>query len=351
MEAFRAAAEEEGATMYAMAEVEDVYDEPAPPERLVRAHLWARRPDRERYEQRGECESEPTVSVRAGHRWWYYRPEEGVTAHDDREVGNGAASEHEHLLDPWRLASTLEFEPLGAGSRAGRHVHRARGRPRPSDPDASWSLHPLGSGAHEYELEVDAERGVLLRVESRRDGLPFSVTEIHRARFDHPLNESLFPPHPPSELPLSHHEDGRLVHHLSVDEAAAMVPFDVYVLAAAPPDWTLDVSYAEGYGHSGAHVHLRYRAANASYGLSITQSTPEGHGDLAPSTSDIEGWEDIERNGRSMHLRPRTEHFPQSHLQMILGATALTVISDELSGDALVRLAADMVRGPDAPPV
>ena len=71
---------------------------------------------------------------------------------------------------------------------------RARATPRPIDPedDRSSELHPLGLGADEYELEVDADRGMLLRVEARFEGQAFSIVEATEVHFDPAFDTETF---------------------------------------------------------------------------------------------------------------------------------------------------------------
>jgi hypothetical protein len=67
--------------------------------------------------------------------------------------------------------------------RAGRDVLLVRAVPRVSEGFSSWDLHALGEGADEYELEVDAERGILLRAEARRDRQSIQVyVDFRRGR-------------------------------------------------------------------------------------------------------------------------------------------------------------------------
>ena len=51
---------------------------------------------------------------------------------------------------------------------------------------------PLWWGADDYELVIDAERGVLLRLASRFGGRAFDVTEILDIDFDEALPDDTF---------------------------------------------------------------------------------------------------------------------------------------------------------------
>ncbi len=55
-------------------------------------------------------------------------------------------------------------------------------------------VHGLGAGAHDYELLVDAERGVLLRSEARLEGRAFRTIEVTSIRFDGRVDDGVFEP-------------------------------------------------------------------------------------------------------------------------------------------------------------
>lgn len=57
-----------------------------------------------------------------------------------------------------------------------------------------WDYPPesLWCGANDYELMVDAERGVILRLASRLDGRPFDVVEVLDIGFDEAFPEGVF---------------------------------------------------------------------------------------------------------------------------------------------------------------
>lgn len=51
---------------------------------------------------------------------------------------------------------------------------------------------PLWWGADEYEVLVDAERGVILRCASRIGGEDFDALEVEEISYDEPLPEDVF---------------------------------------------------------------------------------------------------------------------------------------------------------------
>jgi hypothetical protein len=70
----------------------------------------------------------------------------------------------------------------GQMSWAGREAIRRVGIPPVVEQD--WDPDPLSWGADEYELLVDAERGVILRCANKLEGRDFDVLEIQEISFD-----------------------------------------------------------------------------------------------------------------------------------------------------------------------
>jgi hypothetical protein len=92
-------------------------------------------------------------------------------------------------------------------------------------------LHPLGAGAEEYELVVDAEHGFLLRAEARLHGNPFQVLEMTEVRVDEELPVSVFIPENPEGEGFQFFDP---VRFLLLSELPSAVPFKVFVPAEPP---------------------------------------------------------------------------------------------------------------------
>jgi hypothetical protein len=60
------------------------------------------------------------------------------------------------------------------------------------EPEPERDLEPLWWGADEYEVVVDAERGVLLRLASRLNGEDFDALEVEEIHFDERFGEDVF---------------------------------------------------------------------------------------------------------------------------------------------------------------
>ena len=93
-------------------------------------------------------------------------------------------------------------------------------------------------GADELRLEVDAERGALLRIESRFEGHPFTLSEALEIAFDEQLPEDtfVFTP-PPGEEVRSVAARFPVQHDLTIEQAVALAPFTVWIPARMPADW------------------------------------------------------------------------------------------------------------------
>ncbi len=84
----------------------------------------------------------------------------------------------------------LELRDEGELTWAGREAVRLVGVPPVVEHE--WNLDPLWWGADEYEVVVDAERGVLLRTASRLGGEDFEALEIEEIQFDERFEKDVF---------------------------------------------------------------------------------------------------------------------------------------------------------------
>jgi outer membrane lipoprotein-sorting protein len=229
--AVAAHAKRSGAQSYATGRREDG----APAEHEERTRFWWQRPDSIRLEPEGPHHppGHPTLVVRVGTTWWSYSPRTGaMTNEGDEHQSQGAGDELLAMLDPAAFIGLLDLEVTGRGERARRPVLLVTARPRTvsrRDP-FGFALHHLGLGADEYTLEVDAQRGVLLRVEARVGGHAFQVTEAVEIAFDAALDHALFrfTPPPGEETRPVHAVYGRR-RDIPLHEAAAAAPFTVHI--------------------------------------------------------------------------------------------------------------------------
>jgi hypothetical protein len=184
-------------------------------ERLIR--LWFEPPHRWRYEV-GCAGDEPTwTTVVNGQTWWAYEHRtRTLTTNGGRRLSEEAPSPWEllafhepllaELLNPVVIIPYLWLEPRGRTSRAGREAIRVRGLPRREVvPELSPTL--LRLGADEYELLVDAERGVLLQCLAFLAGRVFDRHEVLKIDFDVPMSDDRFLLELPPETALQHVAD------------------------------------------------------------------------------------------------------------------------------------------------
>ena len=93
-----------------------------------------------------------------------------------------------HLLRPLRALTDLRLAPAAPGTIAGRPARVAaatplRGRAGDRAPGPAPSLDALGFGADRYVLGLDAEHGVLLRLEAWHAGSCFARTDVTQIAF------------------------------------------------------------------------------------------------------------------------------------------------------------------------
>jgi hypothetical protein len=83
----------------------------------------------------------------------------------------------------------MDLRVEGPVTWAGREAVRLRGVPVE---EWEYPPEPLWWGADEYEMVVDAERGVLLRTACRLDGEDFDALEVEEIFFDERFGEEVF---------------------------------------------------------------------------------------------------------------------------------------------------------------
>ena len=166
-----------------------------PEEEMEPWSLWRREPDLVRAVF--VVGPQTVTAVWNGGTWWAWSPPQGrMTNSGDPHHGHGMGP-GEGLVEPGELLPFVDLEVLGETSLAGRPAYRLVARPLPPEWPRSGphpELHFLGTGADEYRLTVDAERGLLLRTEARLDGRAFGVIEVGDVEYDQVLDGDVFRP-------------------------------------------------------------------------------------------------------------------------------------------------------------
>jgi hypothetical protein len=319
-------------------------------ESLVR--LWFAPSDRVREER--EDPDGGRLGVRRGRLWWRYDAQNGAMSNQDRpEVGSGIGEEFGWLLDPAAVIGLLDFGQVSPGRRAGRPVLRVRAVPRVIDHGSDEPLWRLGAvGADELGLEVDAERGTLLGVESRFQQQPFAISEVLEISFDEEFPEDtfVFTP-PPGEQVRSITEEFGVRRDMTIEQAVTLAPFIVWIPARLPANWETQIAFAAAQDRPPAvpHVFLHYRASDGTHGVTITES-PADH----PRDVEAEGpggpWREIERDHRQIHVREPAESWQPAQARADYEGTRILISSTDLGAEALADLAAGLVQAPSKPP-
>jgi hypothetical protein len=314
--------------------------------------VWLAPPDRAR-EQR-EDPSGGWLGVRRGRLWWRYDAYNGARSNEDQpEVGTGIGEEFRWLLDPAAAIGLLDFGEISQGRRVGRPTLCVTAVPRELADGYEGPLIRVGAfGADELRLDVDAERGVLLRVEARFEQRPFAISEVLEIAFDErfPEDTFVFTP-PPGEELRSISAQPAVRRDLTIEQAVALAPFAVWIPGRMPAGWEADISFAAEQDRPPAppHVFLHYRARDATHGLSITESPAHG-----PRNDEAEGpggrWRASERNHRPMEIREPAESWQPAQVRMELDGTRLLIHSSDLTAEALADVAGELVRAPSEPP-
>ncbi|MFN2543623.1 MAG: hypothetical protein ABR600_03490 [Actinomycetota bacterium] len=160
----------------------DVDDEP-PTEREGTGRLWVENPSRYRVELRSSGDP-PWVEV--GRRPWLETPRPETYPIPPDTLGL------EEIYDPGLLIAELWLEPAGGGTVAGREGIVVRASPRPTLRAGGMEfLHLDPVLADAYELVIDAERGIVLRLEARVGGELMDLTEVTHVAFDEPIPDEL----------------------------------------------------------------------------------------------------------------------------------------------------------------
>jgi hypothetical protein len=153
--------------------------------------------------------------------------------------------------------------------------------------------HWLPAHADEYELHADPERGVVLLVAGKFEGVVFETDEVTEVAFDEPLDDGLFTYEPRRGEQVRPADP--IVEQLTLAGAVARVPFAVLVPSRLPDPShaVLEVMYHPPRVNGGRpHLTLMYRGDGH---LWLNQSY------MPADLSEYE-WEMVERDGRRMEI-------------------------------------------------
>jgi hypothetical protein len=291
-------------------------------------------------EERGEA-GRLTVGVSDGERWWQVMPEWATVSDEGDGWSTGRVGDClRPYVDPAPLTAGLTLELAGRGEAAGREAILVRAAPRPRPFRAEQEA--LLTGADRHELAVDAARGTLLRTVSFVDDEPAQLLEVVEIAFDEPLDESLFrhEPGPGEEVAKPGEVQAGTV--VSIEEAARLASFPVFVPGSLGHGWRSHVLYTPG--REGTRVRESVTVAlyrdDASHSVTLRQS-------VGPWDSwQTNGTEEAERGGRTL----RVSSGPWRRVLVEQEGTHVELDSGTVEIEALTELALTLVRAPTEPP-
>ena len=153
--------------------------------------VWARKPCRWRIEYDGP----DGANVFVGDLAWSEPPRPPPNAPRRPQVEPSPDALPLEAIDgtvAYTFDPRILLEDLFITRVVGRAEHAGREALRVLAMDEGTPNRLLGWGADDYELLVDAERGVLLRSAARTKGEEFQVTQILEIAFDEDLPEGIF---------------------------------------------------------------------------------------------------------------------------------------------------------------
>jgi hypothetical protein len=318
-----------------------------PSERVETVRIW-RSGDRVREDQHGGPR-DGYYAVRDGEVWWSWDKRMGaISNEDDPSVSGGIGEQLSVMLDPTPLLSALQFRVVGSSQVAGRATIVAQAVPRASDPrrpPRAFELHQLGHGADRYTLEVDAQRGVLLRAVALRGGEPFQEVTTVEIAFDEPIGDELFRFEPPAGEPVQPVGQRPRPQHITAAEAQQRAPFTVLIPDRIPEDWHVHCVFIEPSQRppQPASVLLNYRSDDGHESVSLSQydaSDKPGQYDLMIAS---DGWQTTTHDGTAVQVQSGGPQF-QAHIER--DGTFVFLTSETLSGDRLAAIAAGLKPAP-----
>ncbi len=312
-----------------------------------RWRFWWEPPDRLREEIESELRGQTRTTVLNGELWWTYSPDWGAVSNvelDDEERTHhsaGGGDRFRPLLDPSGLIAVLEFGEVAVeGNRL-----RVRARPRDDleGPPIHFHLHAVG-GADEFELEVDRDIGIVLRMAAFLDSQELASTDLEEIALDEELPEDTFvfvPPPGVEVLPPETMRDRRY----TLEEAAEAAPFPVFFLPELPEgDWRLHVNYSKARRRPPmpVNVWLIYHRADGRGALSLAQR-PVGESAFGWTGYGPPEFEEVARDGVSYTIcQADPELGSQYSVAFDLERTAIQLQSQELDVETLLGLAASL---------
>ncbi len=297
---------------------------------VVQGELWVQKPSKVRVEH-GEY-----VLVVDGDRWWEQGRRFGpVTGQDEGIVRGKLELDHvAFMLDPSCFAGMDGLSVVGTDSVGGRAALRLKS-PAPTDP-AALLFPGIGWACFgpEFELWIDAERGILRRTAERFRGRDYQVVELLNVEFDMPITEEVFTLALPSGQEFRRYEDVS-PQRLTLDEAVRRVPFTIFVpenLPAAAGSWDGEFLFEP----VGVWLALGYvdRQQIPQTRLEITERSG-----AFDDEEDLAGYEALEHAGQPMLVRSAQSQDGVWHSLLLSREGTLISIDSMLDRETSIAIA------------
>ena len=196
-----------------------------------------------------------------------------------------------------------------------------------------------------YELEIDQRLGVLLAVTAVRSGLAFHKMTTLGIQFGQPIPDSTFRFEPPAGEEIEPRNGAHRVVEVTLVEAQQQTPFTVLMPDTVPTSWQARCRLirASTRPPSPMQIGLRYDSVDGHESVSLTQAAAEAS-DLNQQIDDEEDWEHMTRGGIAMRTRP--VQWGQAQVELEQRGTSAHLMSDNLTRDQLLTLAAGLRPAP-----
>jgi hypothetical protein len=302
--------------------------------------VWSELPDRVRVEEEMTYGGRPEIKVDVldGHMWRGWDPVRGARFQPGGYEGLRVVRDVAALLDPAMLALGLDLQAAGEATCAGRSAIRVRGLPRPSLFGDHDRLLMLLFGGTEHELVVDLERGVLLRLQTRFDGVPFRVLEVEQIAFDIEMPTSTWDVEAPDGRPAQPLAPSH-AHRISLTDAVARAPCKLFLPARAPAGAELSVMVIPDRDDPARTraMAFAYSWDGATERVQINESATPPAG-----LDELGGWQDQARDGQLLRVRDGPADPSGMHLRryVLLERDGTHIaISGNIELEALIGLA------------
>jgi outer membrane lipoprotein-sorting protein len=305
--------------------------------------LWMEGTDRIRAEF-SVGHGEMVIAVVDGKTWWSWSPSSGALTNEGSENAETGLGPGTDLVHPAAILPAVDLEVRGRTTKLGRSAYEVLAVPTTGNDDEEdfGLLHGIGSGAEEYELLVDAERGVLLRTVARLHGRPFLILEMDEVAFDEELPADTFTLVPPTGVAF---EALPRTRSLLLEELPGAVGFTVLVPERALDDAQVDVTIEPALPRYGVPEYADITYATFPRDASPTSLSLRESAEPMPMPEETK-WRDIEglMVGEDRHTSP-----PTIRVRLEVRGTHVELSSPDVSVEQLFRMVRSLVLLPPRP--